>query len=356
MHRPFGMPRVRNLQIKRLVHNHTEITLTGSIWSEHSLVVESKFQTSLYGHFNLPIVLKKEDTLAWLREGKSELKIQQIIRNILASTPKSKSSDDATTATRKIVINVGAHECFFCVIFALNGYRVYAVEPLPKCVTGIQETFSLYPQDVVDRVSLYNNYVSDYFFEIETPANLCSGKFSMARDDMGLDRSPKTKVGAIRLSEIVIDPGVIDFLAIDTEGAEIPVLSSARPIFRNRIVNNIVFEYTPMWYRTRMNHSLESAVRLLEEIISLQRYRCYLLRDFSGSVANTSQIDIRTLFQEDWSTNSTHGQSDIYCTRCKSWVKVFVPMVAQNSCKNCRTSDEDVLPKNAVTELCTEYS
>ena len=320
--------------------NVREITLTG-VDKPHSLVSPSaQVISEVYAYINLPIVLKREDTYLWLPVNSGELKIQKILRSLLGSVPLHFKYDETANMPggRGIVINVGAHECFFCVISMLHGLRVYAVEPLPLCVSGIQETFSLYPQRLVKQVSLYNNYVSDSPIAIDTPANVCSGTFHI-----NAESSDENKVvSSIRLDEIPLDGGDIEILAIDTEGNELSVLASAMSIFRTKAVKNVFFEYTAIWYRERTRFNLDSAIELMEEIIRLQGYKCYLLLDFVDSISSMEELDIRTQFSQDWNAETAESQTDIYCTRCTHWLKV-------NHMENISITQQ-------VAELCDEYS
>ena len=321
--------------------NISEIILNG-VEDTHTLVKDkADVKTEVYGYVNLPIVLKREDTFEWLPVNGGELKIQQILRNLLASTPVEYKSNAISSVSRGrgATINIGAHECFFCVIFMLSGYRVYAVEPLPLCVSGIQETFSLYPRQFVRRVSLYNNYVSDVPIAIDTPINTCSGTFHSHAEGVGAGHKI---VSSIALDDIPLNDDDVEILAIDTEGNELSVLSSGMRIFRTKTVKNVFFEYTAVWYRERTSFSLHRAIELMEEIIRLQGYKCYLLLDFVESISDTEELDIGARLERDWNAKTTDNQTDIYCTRCKHWFKVN-PL-------------HDASAKAQVTELCSTYS
>jgi hypothetical protein len=107
---------------------------------------------------------------------------------------------------------------------------------------------------------------------------------------------------------------------------------------------NLFFEYTPMWYRERTKFTLETAIKLLEKLVNLQGYTCYLLSEYSTLIAETPLLDIRERLSKDWYTNETAGQTDIYCTRCKHWLQV-----QENG------GQASGLDKKAADEICIEY-
>lgn len=309
---------------KRTVFPERE-RLRGQV-APHSLVsTDSGLDSGEYGHVHFPITLKREDTLEWLTTNLGELKIQQVLRNAL-STKLIQSNIPVRKNVGKLystgtAIIIGAHECFYCAVFALHSYEVHAVEPLPLCTYGIKQSFLAYPQFVSERIFLYNNYVSDAHFSADTPPDVCSGRFHMNASHHS-QKQPPVKVLSIKLDELLIADGDVDFLMIDTEGAELEVLASAMKLFRSRKVKHIFFEYTPMWYRERTRFSLEEAIELLEQIAKLQSYKCYLLRDFDNSIESTKEFNVRTQLSEDWDTMTTEGQSDILCTRCAHWLQI----------------------------------
>ena len=297
-----------------------------------------------YGQFSLPLVLKVEDTLEWLRVNPGELKIQQVVRNVVASAPLARDLTHGYSKGPRVALNIGAHECFFCLIFALTGHRVYAVEPLPLCAKGIKESFSLYPREICDMVSLFNYYVSERPLYLDTPADICSGTFHGEAQNVG--RSFE-KIGSIRVDDLELQDGHIEFFAIDTEGAELSVLASAKKTFETKIVKNMVFEYTPKWYRERTGFTLERAIETLETIVELQGYNCILLSEYSHSVAKAPPLDFRAQLTKDWNT-TTLSQTDIFCTRCKRWLQVRDE--EENS------SPSDIMHQETPNELCIEYA
>ena len=171
------------------VESVAAVPLFGTSGSQHLVDLDSNVTISSYGDFPFPIYLKVSDTYGWLTTNEGELKIQQVLRNIFSS-PVSRSEG--------VLINVGAHECFFCVLAAVHNYRVYAFEPLPQCIRDIQDTFSIYPQEVCNRVALYNRYVSDGPFKLATPIKECYGKFSQ-------QEVPKSPAEVTYVSSISLD-------------------------------------------------------------------------------------------------------------------------------------------------------
>ena len=144
-------------------------------------------------------------------------------------------------------MNIGAHRCFFCLIAALSDYPVYSFEPLPQCVRDNKKLFPLYPQTVCDKVTLYNYYVSDRYFQLATPNNVCSGVFNQhdqMREALLSEKDETTLVTSLSIAATPVSRNDIYILAIDTEGAELDVLRSAKRIFQKRKVYNMFIEYT----------------------------------------------------------------------------------------------------------------
>lgn len=296
-------------------------------------------EVGTYGQFPVPLVLKREDTLDWLPLNPGELKIQQVLRNIVSSSVFDDDTIVSRGYRRGTIVNVGAHECFFCLFGALTGHRLFAVEPLPACVAGVKETFALYPQKLCDRVTLYNNYVSHIATEFDTPVETCAGNYGA---NLNMTSSRSEPVATVALDELPFANEDISILAIDTEGAELDVLASAMGIFRKKFVNHLFFEYTPMWYRERSAFDVHGAIELLDEIIIRQNYRCYILADMQDRISDTQQVDLKEVFLRDWNTTTTEGQTDIYCTRCARWLRV--------------ANTNPLLDPVKVTELCYEFS
>ena len=80
----------------------------------------------------------------------------------------------------------------------------------------------------------------------------------------------------------------------------------------------------------------KQAVELLKELALLQKFKCYLMQDFNGflQMFSRNRNSMRLLGSlKNWNS-STLYQTDIFCSRCKRWLRLPSPLVSNAASKS----------------------
>eukprot|EP00163_Fabomonas_tropica_P022131 TRINITY_DN385_c0_g1_i2.p1 TRINITY_DN385_c0_g1~~TRINITY_DN385_c0_g1_i2.p1 ORF type:complete len:250 (-),score=20.07 TRINITY_DN385_c0_g1_i2:520-1269(-) len=147
---------------------------------------------------------------------------------------------------KNFVFDVGMNEGYYSLLVAAHGCRSYGFEPQPECVMKIH--FALGINDLAGSVKVHNNIVSNSAATIQVPTHGCDGEARYADKFRGHNpaRGPMSPISSLSLDDVLpADVEEVVMMHIDTEGAEVNVLTSALKMIEAKKVLNIIVEVTP---------------------------------------------------------------------------------------------------------------
>jgi len=161
------------------------------------------------------------------------------------------------------VVDAGANLGYFASYAGIMGCRVIAFEPQPRLLPIINT--SILVNQLTDRFTLYNNIINvDKVdrLKIVYANGVCTGCSAVSKASPGETNQPGSFIiDAIRIDEVVKDDVLL--MKVDVEGYEVLALESAKGVFDNYNVMNILVE----WFPSRFPHGHERGTKLLEDLV-----------------------------------------------------------------------------------------
>jgi FkbM family methyltransferase len=285
-----------------------------------------------------PIFLYPTANVRWVHESHAELAIGNMFHTVLK--PASVSSAGIAGSPR--MVDVGANDGFDSMLAAAYGARVVAFEPQLLCVMRLQIAIAAHPH-YAHAPLLYRNLVAASPTEFYVSDGVCKGTQQYAPGGGGaggaLDwlfyyltpfhevepRQVKSLVKSVRLDDAVQNDDIY-LLHIDAEGAEIPVLESARALIETRKIYNVIFEWHPTRF-AQFDITLARAKRVVEHLITSQHYECREASSFPAAAGSSTQqqqlpsmatvtpiSSVQDLI--DRYMGDAELETDLWCTRC----------------------------------------
>lgn len=196
-----------------------------------------------------------------------------------------------------VFVDSGANEGTWSLMAASYGCQVVAVEPQPLCVHWLRQEVKL--NQMQDRIRVHNNVLSNSKFSVAVNDNACSGTSQYKSDGTVVDafdtkivKLKTQNVNAVQLSELISDEAVVIRWHLDTEGAEIPVLQSAKPLLERNRICEIILEWLPaQWskFNVTVQAGVETAHTLLQNFVCTNG--CNKVADFSLKQGGGSLCD-----------------------------------------------------------------
>jgi len=205
-----------------------------------------------------------------IKDGILEQPTQEVFRYLL-------SEKCTQTKEGQLVVDLGANLGYFTTYSAVMGCRVKSVEPQPRLLDIFN--FSLSLNGVRDRVQLYNNIVTDEKgkkLKIMYAEGCWACSWVESAKEGEVDTEKSYIIPSIAVDEFVNEDVLL--LKIDVEGFEVHALKSAKNLFKNHKVRNILIEWNPARF-PRAHTTIEESTGMLEQL-SMDGYviRHYELR------------------------------------------------------------------------------
>lgn len=171
----------------------------------------------------------------------------KIIRHVLS---------EACRTSRSTFVDSGHNDGFWSLLASAHGCSVEAVDPQPLCTHWLTAAKSV---NNFTRLSIHNNFLAESSFQAHVRTDECSGilqvpkpkgkesSFSFYADSESKAQSEvqTQAVSSVRLDDLVAADADVVLWHVDTEGAEIGVLKSARSLLQQRRIKNILMEWEP---------------------------------------------------------------------------------------------------------------
>jgi FkbM family methyltransferase len=167
---------------------------------------------------------------------------EEAIRNVRL---KSFYEEQIGISSRQLIFDVGANVGTKVQVFRMIGCRVVAFEPQESCVKTLRAKFAKDEQVTIMRVGL-SNQSGHLELQLATDSQLASFSEEFVSQAQrhgrfrGVTWKQKAIVDVSTLDEQIDRFGVPNFLKIDVEGFEAPVLQGL-----SRPVDKLCFEWTP---------------------------------------------------------------------------------------------------------------
>lgn len=219
---------------------------------------------------------------------------------------------DAGTIWEKLVstgkageaaFEVGMHVAYQCMMAAKNGKVAYCFEPSPKSFERVKKAVNEQPQDVKDRIHLYQNLVGpDSSSTLEFAASGGTGDHVGNADVWNMEFKPPTdpnlaaKQGQmVQVKSIAIDDVIeendlqVRVIKVDTQGFEPAVFSGMIKSLQNYKIDYVLMEFWPAGMDLMAEKAPKTctAARLLETLGNLG-YHIYALSASSHPAAPAS--------------------------------------------------------------------
>ena len=170
----------------------------------------------------------------------------KIIRHVLS---------EACRTSRSTFVDSGHNDGFWSLLASAHGCSVEAVDPQPLCTHWLTAAKAV---NNFTRLSIHNNFLAESSFQAQVRTDECSGilqvpkpkgkepSFSFYADSESKAQSEvqTQAVSSVRLDDLVAADADVVLWHVDTEGAKIGVLKSARSLLQQRI-KNILMEWEP---------------------------------------------------------------------------------------------------------------
>ena len=147
-------------------------------------------------------------------------------------------------------VDVGANYGYFTAFWLAvrgNSARCLAIEPVPKFVSLLRQSFGGIPNVIVAPVALGENAGVVRFLNDPT---MCGHVITGSNDEPGIDpmqvsQAATINVDMLPLSELLESNGfntVVDCLKIDAEGYDLKIIGSSWPLFEAHRILSVVWE------------------------------------------------------------------------------------------------------------------
>ena len=158
--------------------------------------------------------------------------------------------------SRSTFVDSGHNDGFWSLLASAHGCSVEAVDPQPLCTHWLTAAKAV---NNFTRLSIHNNFLAESSFQAQVRTDECSGilqvpkpkgkesSFSFYADSESKAQSEvqTQAVSSVRLDDLVAADADVVLWHVDTEGAEIGVLKSARSLLQQRRIKNILMEWEP---------------------------------------------------------------------------------------------------------------
>lgn len=200
--------------------------------------------------------------LGWITTNSGEKKVLSLIRNL--------TKQHCTQTT--LFLDIGANCGMYGLYASSMGCRTLLFDAQPGCHRLIRSNIHMNHQ-VSGLASLIPRPVSDKHMVLTVPKSTgCSGAFSVSVGNK-IGHGGNVSIPSISVPDAIGRHPV--FLAkIDTEGHELQVLRSMRPLAEQRLVLNIIVEVTPLFWK----RDLVDRKDVFEEIALYERQGCTIVR------------------------------------------------------------------------------
>jgi len=156
-----------------------------------------------------------------------------------------------------IVFDAGANEGYWTsnVFFMHQPEKIYAFEPIPTLVELFNSTTKHLGNVELCTLALSNKTELDTFYYYTHEFGVHSSLYDRPRVQAMFNSIPlKVTVQKVTLDEFCSERSIthIDFLKIDTEGAEFDILKGANELLKKHAIKHIQFEYGQSYYDTKI--------------------------------------------------------------------------------------------------------
>jgi FkbM family methyltransferase len=253
-----------------------------------------------------PIFMPYNDHILFYESNRNEVKIIQIMRNVLKKGWVSDSEN--------VILDMGINDGYIAALAAAYGYQVVAVDAQPECVRRFAFAKAV---NGWHRVKLFNNIVLSERKSMSIPNGICGGgsRFQGEKPNLNTKRGITSDItGSTDVSSTTVDLLVpaerVLLFHLDVEGAELSVLQSASQLLIEKRLVNLIWEFAPhRWAESRdasMNHVLDFMANFL----------CIDVRSVSLPIKSFPEDDSNII--KDWSAfyeevEQTRTITDIWC-------------------------------------------
>ena len=158
-----------------------------------------------------------------------------------------------------LFVDSGSNEGTWSLLAAAHGCKVVAVDPQPLCIRMLGAAANR--SGLARSIELHNNVIapdSMHSGAMSVPTDQCHGtaEFKAANQEVSdvtregrsyLHRhTPRVPVAPISMDALIGPSRTVSLWHLDVEGAEVPVLRSARRLFAERRVRRVMLEFIPM--------------------------------------------------------------------------------------------------------------
>ena len=214
-------------------------------------------------------------------------------------------------------VDVGANCGLYASIMGVIGHRILAIDPLPACISDIEWNRQRNKFET-SRFRIVRTGISNEAGSFPVPEFLCSPYFQVGsrkgnttkgggKADQSSGSGDQRGWGSRRVgfrSETVMTPATrladveglsallpITLLKIDTQGHEVRVLQSARPLLQQSLIKNMLWELTVSQWKDA-NVTLSEGLRTLEEVFDTEprRYFTFFIGTSRGACAPVSGV------------------------------------------------------------------
>jgi len=216
----------------------------------------------------------------------------------------------AATKCDGLVLDIGANTGFYSMISLSEGCEnVITFDPQPSCVRHIKHAFvrNGFRKGVV--IPYLVDDISGKPVKLDASLN-CAGRWPVQQHEAKtVDPDNIIDVNTTTLSDALPGDLHISLAKVDTEGAEYSVLLSMIPFLERDLVQNVIFEMTPMWWAP--HHGLDDRDLVIGRFLTLvskYNFNCWALdivpwstNDFYTKDNITSlALRINSTFQTDF--------------------------------------------------------
>ena len=225
----------------------------------------------------------KKDVLAWRRSLEALFLTLEGNRfgpnNIISDSDYWMSALDKLNLNLSIVIDVGASSGFTSAYFAKQALSVFAFEPNEDNVGRINQIKKIHR---INNLEVIKSAVSNQVGHASLHIKSLSGRHSLA--NIGRVRTISTvKVPTTTIDQFCSKRRIkkVSILKIDVEGFELEVLQGAVSSLQNKMIDIILFEYSPYFYKQRDLNPFE--------ILKFLNNNGYELFEISGKPVNIEE-------------------------------------------------------------------
>lgn len=208
-----------------------------------------------------------------------------------------------------LFVDSGSNEGSWSLLAAAHGCKVVAIDPQPLCIELLRVAAT---RSGFDNIDMYNHILAPHHVNVSlnVPSDQCHGTSQYVthlrkvsdvtlpgRSHLARRRSaPRHAVSAKSLDELVGPRRTVSLWHLDVEGAEVPVLRSARRLFAERRIRRVVLEFIPARWPA---HNLTRTGPLPELARLFAGWQCHVICPFGGAnhhkqPVSTSVIKPRT--------------------------------------------------------------